>query len=222
MEVTNRDGSTTESVIITGAKNKDILVSGDGIVANVVAQVGDDTLIFDKFANYYNATGKNATVTVSNDTDYARVWLDNASLTGTTFVGDIHEINASLYSGAAELAGNDYNNTIIAGSGATSLWGGNRGDDALVAGTGQDRFFYTIGNGTDTIYGAKNGDIVDLAGVNLSDIVGAEFSEIGVALNFRDGGKLYIGDNGGNDVSYIVEGQTYFVNDSHNGFERKQ
>lgn len=224
MEVTNRDGSTTESVIITGAKNKDILVSGDGIVADVVAQVGDDTLIFDKFANYYNATGKNATVTVSNDTDYARVWLDNASLTGTTFVGDIHEINASLYSGAAELAGNDYNNTIIAGSGATSLWGGNRGDDALVAGTGQDTFFYTIGNGTDTIYGAKNGDIVNLAGVTLDqlDTANFAFSETGVKLAFKDGGVLYIGDNGGNDVSYIVEGQTYFVNDSHNGFERKQ
>lgn len=226
MEVTKLDGSATESVVIEGAKGNNVLVNGDGLVADVVAQVGDDELTFDKFANYYNATGKNAVVTVKDDQDTAAVWLDNVERTGKTFVGDIHGINAQNFSGTAELAGNDYDNAIIAGSGSTSLWGGNRGDDLLIAGTGANTFYYTLGNGTDTILGAKDGDVVNLAGVNIDDIVGAEFSGSGdpiqgVALNFSDGGKLYIGDNGTNNVSYVVNGDTYIVNSERNGFEKK-
>ena len=230
VNVTNLDGSATESVIIQGVVDsltgygQDILISGDGVVADVVAQVGGDKLNFDKFANYYNAAGKNATVDVANDKDFAQVWLDGSK--GTTFVGDIHDINASEFIGAAELAGNDYNNVIYAGSGETSLWGGHKGDDAMYAGTGKDTFFYTLGNGTDTIFGAKDGDVVNLAGVTLDQIVGVEFSGSndpiqGVALNFRDGGKLYIGDNGTNDVNYVVNGETYIVNEDRNGFTKK-
>lgn len=235
VEVTNRDGSgTTESVIIKGAKGKDILISGDGVVPyDVIAQIGDDQLTFDKFANYYNATGKNATLTVTNDKDVANVWLDkdaaaaNGVVTGVDFQGDIKVIDASDFVGLAELAGNDYDNTIIAGNGQTSLWGGNHGDDLLVASeSGKDTFYYTLGNGTDTIYGAKDGDVVDLAGVTLDQIASTEFSGSsdpiqGVAINFKDGGKLYIGDNGGNDVQYKVGGETYYVNEEHNGWVKK-
>ena len=230
VNVTNLDGSATESVIIQGVVDsltgygQDILISGDGVVDDVIAQVGGDKLNFDKFANYYNATGKNATIDVANDKDFAQVWLDGSK--GKTFVGDIHVVNASLYAGAAELAGNDYNNVIFAGSGETSLWGGHKGDDELYAGSGKDTFYYTLGNGTDTIFGAKDGDVVNLAGVTLDQIVGAEFSGSGdpiqgVALNFRDGGKLYIGDSGTNDVSYVVQGETYVVNEDRNGFVKK-
>ena len=230
VNVTNLDGSATESVIIQGVVDsltgygQDILISGDGVVDDVIAQVGGDKLNFDKFANYYNATGKNATIDVANDKDFAQVWLDGCK--GKTFVGDIHDINASEFIGAAELAGNDYNNNIVAGSGEASLWGGHKGDDALYAGTGKDTFYYTLGNGTDTIFGAKDGDVVNLAGVTLDQIVGAEFSGSGdpiqgVALNFRDGGKLYIGDSGTNDVSYVVNGETYVVNEDRNGFVKK-
>ncbi len=231
VEVTKNGSFVMESVVIEDAIDtvsgtaKDILIAGDGIVEDVIAQVGTDKLHFDKFANYYNATGKNATISVDNDKDYAQVWLDGSK--GVNFQGDIHVIDASTFTGQAELAGNDYNNIIIAstveGSGAQSLWGGHRGDDALIAGASQNTFFYTAGNGTDTIYGAKDGDIVNLAGVTLDqlDTANFAFSETGVKLAFKDGGALYVGDNGGNSVSYVINGETYFVNESHNGFTKK-
>lgn len=225
IEVTNRDGSmTTESVVIQGAKGQDILVeASDYLGYDVIAQINDENLVFDKFANYYNAQGKNATISVINDQDYAKVWLDGSK--GIDFHGDIKVIDATEFIGQAELAGNDYDNTVIAstvvGSGAQSLWGGNHGDDLLVAGASENRFYYTLGNGTDTILGAKDGDVVDLAGVTIDEIAGAEFSEIGVAIAFKDGGKLYIGDEGKNHVEYVVQGETYYVNENHNGFTKK-
>jgi hypothetical protein len=227
VEVTNKDGSgVTESVVIKDAKGKDILISGDGVIPyDVIAQIGDDQLTFDKFANYYAAIGKNATLTVTNDKDVANVWLDGSQ--GVDFHGDIKVIDASEFVGLAELAGNDYDNTILAGNGQTSLWGGHHGDDFLVASeSGKDTFYYTIGNGTDTIFGAKDGDIVDLAGVTLDQIASTEFSVAtdpiqGVAINFKDGGKLYIGDDGKNNVQYKVGGETYYVNETHNGWIKK-
>ena len=67
------------------------------------------------------------------------------------FVGDIRDIDATNSTVTAELACNDLDNTILAGNGNSSLWGGNLGNDLLVGGERKNTFYYTFENGNDTI-----------------------------------------------------------------------
>ena len=195
------------------------------VTEDVIAQVAKDELTFDKFANFYLATGKNATVKVSNDQDYSKVWLDNTE-TGSTFVGDIHVIDATNSSVTAELAGNDYNNSIYGGAGDTSLWGGNFGDDLLVGGTGKNTFYYALGNGADTIQGAKEGDVIDLTGVTIADVEAgvalgiSQIDDSGVSIGFASGGTLRVDGTAAN-VNYVVQGETYTLNEDRTLFVKK-
>lgn len=224
--VENRTTGVRESVLVKDAASsyEDEHVRDFRITDSVIAQVADDDLYFDKFANFYMATGKNATVKVSNDQDYSRVWLANPAI-GSTFVGDIHVIDATEATVTAELAGNDYNNTILAGSGDTSLWGGNFGDDLLIGGDGTNTFYYQIGNGADTIQGAKEGDVIDLTGVTIADVeygvaLGiSKIDETGVSIGFANGGTLRV--EGTADVDYLVQGQKYHLNSDRTLFEKK-
>ena len=212
LEVTNRTyADVSESVIIedgvtTGIDHiRDITFTATNSNGDsVVGQVADDNLYIDRFANYFVATGKNATVNVSDAevTDIAKVWLANEA-SGKTFVGDVHDIDATAFTGKAELAGNDYNNVIVAGSGETSLWGGNFGDDALIGGAGKDTFYYQYGNGQDTISGAKEGDVVNLAMVSLDKITEANIED--GKLSFYDGGSLTVTENF-DKLTFIVNG----------------
>lgn len=212
LEVTNRTyADVSESVIIedgvtTGIDHiRDITFTATNSNGDsVVGQVADNNLYIDRFANYFVATGKNATVNVSDAevTDIAKVWLANEA-SGKTFVGDVHDIDATAFTGKAELAGNDYNNVIVAGSGETSLWGGNFGDDALIGGAGKDTFYYQYGNGQDTISGAKEGDVVNLAMVSLDKITEANIED--GKLSFYDGGSLTVTENF-DKLTFIVNG----------------
>ena len=222
MFVNNRNNSNVESVIIEGARGKDFAVSGDD--GDVIAQVNTDSLKADKFANYFVATGKNATLTVSDDLDNYNIYLGGRPIDTDQieyideFYGDIRVIDASKSNATAELGGNDFDNTIQAGSGATSLWGGDGGNDLLVAGTGANTFFYNYGNGDDTIQGAKDGDVVDLTNITIDQIVG-EITETGVELKFNDGGSLTV--EGDADVEYKVGETTYVVNEDRDGWTTK-
>ena len=69
--------------------------------------------------------------------------------------GDIKVIDARQSNANAELAGNNNDNIIYAGTGETSLWGGFGGNDLLVGNFGKDSFYYGIGNGNDTIQKRK-------------------------------------------------------------------
>ena len=108
------------------------------------------------------------------------------------------------------MAGNNLDNTIIAGKDDASLWGGNGGDDLLTGGEGRNMFFYANGNGNDTISGTNNGDIVYLAGVTLENLVGTDFKDGSVAINFTDGGKLTVND--AENCGFVLGDQTFYVN----------
>lgn len=212
--VNNRNNSNVESVIIKDAVGKNFAVSGEN--GDVIAQVNTNSLTADKFANYFVATEKNATLTVSDELDNYNIYLGGRPI-GTDYVGEVPEfygdirvIDASKSNAVAELGGNDYDNTIIAGSGDTSLWGGDGGNDLMVAGTGKDTFFYNRGNGADTINGAKDGDVVDLTNIQLDQILG-EITDTGVELKFSDGGSLTVNSTAA--VEYKVGETTYIVED---------
>ncbi len=210
--VTNSAGTQSETALIEGAVGQDMIFN-----ETVVAQVNATTLNYDGTANYFVATENNAAINVNSDVVApVSIWLDVPAWAGTkenTFKGDIRTIDASSSSVKAELAGNDANNTIYAGSGNTSLWGGNGGDDFMQGGAGVDNFYYTYGNGDDTISGTSTGDTVFLTQVGIDQISGASFEGSTATLNFTDGGKLTIKDAA--NANYVVtqgeEMRTYRV-----------
>ena len=89
---------------------------------------------------------------------------------GSYLVGDFKTLDASKSQINARLAGNDLDNTIIAGKDDASLWGGDNGDDLLIGGKGHNMFFYCNGNGHDTIQGINDGDSFILGDVSLDQI----------------------------------------------------
>ena len=120
-------------------------------------------------------------------------------------------MDASTAQGNTSLVGNDLDNTIRAGSGDSSLWGGNAGDDFMQGGVGKNIFFYTVGNGNDTISGANNGDVVNLAQVSLEQIASSNITADAVTLNFKDGGSMQI--NGAANITYqLADGSKFSAN----------
>jgi len=174
-------------------------------INNFVALV-DKNLTYNAEANYFVATERNATLTVGES---AEIWLDNSH--GKYFSGDIRTLDASTAEGKTSLVGNDLDNTILAGNGDSSLWGGSGGNDLLVGGTGKNTFFYTNGNGNDTIASAKDGDIVYLSQVTLEQISSSNITADAVTLNFKDGGSLQVNSNA--DITYqLADGSKFSAN----------
>lgn len=218
IKVTNTGTNVYETAIIKGGANKKIQVS-DLNGNTVIGQVAASAVTVNNDATFYQVMENGGTLVVGSDvTGSKKLWLgDIAHSDGIEIVGDIAVIDASGSSAQLELAGNNLDNTITAGSGNSSLWGGNLGDDLLVGGEGKNTFYYTLGNGNDTISGVNDGDIVDLTGVSLESIIGADFTNNAVALNFIGGGKLTVNENG-KDLGFVVADKTFYVNNEHNGF----
>ena len=89
--------------------------------------------------------------------------------------------------------------------------GGLDGDDTLVGGSGSNTFFYLFGDGKDTISGAKEGDIINLFKMDLSEI-NLEESELNsrnkIVLKMNDGGSLTVkGDI--NNLDFKIGDNTY-------------
>ena len=175
--------------------------------SDVVAQVNTNSLTYDGAANFFLATEKNASISVNASVSgAAAIWLGNDN-----YVGDIRTIDATNSSVKAELAGNDADNIISAGSGDSSLWGGNLGSDVLIGGSGRNTFFYTVGNGSDNVQGAHDGDLVYLSQVTLDQIASTNITAGGVAINFKDGGSLQVDSTA--DVTYqLADGSRYSAN----------
>ncbi|MBR1647279.1 MAG: hypothetical protein IJ685_10960, partial [Selenomonadaceae bacterium] len=172
----------------------------NGLVANV-----NENVRYNAPANQFVGTGDNATLTVD---DSAEIWMDNRH--GKFYDGNIKTIDATNSTGEMILAGNDLDNTIIAGNGDASLWGGNTGNDLLIGGDGQNIFFYEFGNGNDTIQNLNDGDIVELAGLTLDEISSTKITSTGVTINFVDGGQLNV--EGTSQIDFRINGETYAAN----------
>ncbi len=196
---------------LADAQGKDFRIN------NLIAKVDATSIAYDANANCFVATGLNATMTVD---EHAAIWLGDGQTGahGTYYLGDIAVLDASKSADTNLLAGNDLDNTILAGDGGASLWGGNLGNDALIGGAGKDIFFYAFGNGLDTI-GAGDGDVINLAGVTLNEIVSTEIAQGSVTLNFADGGRLNV--EGSAAVEFALGGETYLADHNSSTWIRK-
>ena len=219
VEVTSNSTGETEKALIKGAKDSVTGYGKDFAVNGLVAQVGDTKVNVDGTADYYLATETNARVDITDaaGTNVA-VWLGDDGR-DMQFEGDFAVIDASNYSGKAELAGNSLDNTITAGSGNTSLWGGNGGNDLLVGGTGTDNYYYAAGDGNDTISGNTSGDTVNFLNISLADISIDTITSSAVVLRFTDGNSLTVTDAG--NVNYKVGDATYGLNSERNDLVQK-
>ncbi len=64
----------------------------------------------------------------------------------------------------------------------------------LVGGASKNTFFYTNGNGSDTIAGTREGDMIFLSEVTLEQIANTAVDNNVATVNFKDGGKLTVND----------------------------
>ena len=184
-------------------------VGKDFRINNLIAKVDRKNLAYDGLANCYVAKGISS-LTVDSSVGSAEIWLDSSH--GTFFLGEIRTLNASAVDGRTSLVGNEYDNTIIAGQGDSSLWGGFiASNDVLQGGESKNTFFYLGGNGRDTISGINDGDAVILSDISLDQIISTNISTDAVSINFIDGGSLQI--NGSADVTYqLADGSKFSAN----------
>jgi hypothetical protein len=218
LEVTNNSTGAVEKLLISDALDT---TTSDGytqdfVVNGVVAQVGNNVVNYDQYADFYFAQGADATVKVDSAvTDEVKIWLsDSLEDRGKQFEGDFKVIDArSSNAVKAELAGNANDNIIYAGTGSTSLWGGNGGNDTLVGNSGVDNFYYALGDGNDVISNASSGDVINLLNMTLDDISVDTISSSAVVINFNSGGSLTVND-GGADVTYKVGDATYGLDEN--------
>ena len=184
-------------------------VGKDFHINNLIAKVDRKNLAYDGLANCYVAKGISS-LTVDSSVGSAEIWLDSSH--ETFFLGEIRTLDASAVDGRTSLVGNEYDNTIIAGQGDSSLWGGfSSSNDLLVGGNSRNTFFYCMSNGNDTIQGTNDKDFVILADVSLDQIIETSITADSVSIRFNDGGSLQI--QGTSDVTYqLADGSKYSAN----------
>ena len=151
----------------------------------------------------------------SNSGDSVNFWLTGQE--GKYW--NVTKLDASGYTGDAELVGSGgANNEITGGAGHNTLWGG-IGNDTLIGGTGSNTYFYFAAfDGEDEIQGARNGDVVQVVG-SLEDIDYTDFdannTPSGINLKMNNGGSLKITAADGQDLTQVT------VNIGSNSFRVK-
>lgn len=174
-------------------------VGKDFQIANMIAKV-DKNIIYDGLDDCYVASG-GSSLTVDSSVDSAEIWLDSSH--GTKFFGNIRTLDASAVEGNTSLVGNEFGNTIIAGQGDASLWGGSSAsNDVLIGGGSRNTFFYLLGNGNDTVNGTNDGDEIAFSDITLDQISSADVTADSVSLKFVDGGSLTV--NGTSESSMFL------------------
>ena len=162
LTITNGKGKLTESTtadstsikVTNGTQSYNVQVlsaaattqATNGTTSGAVWLDGDTTAVFankDSVLNIGQSRG-DTTIDLGNTGNYG----DTRYYSGLQIVDAATSHNDIKLVGSAKAA-----NTLIGGTGATSLYGGGSSRDSLVGGTGSDTFFYGDGDGRDTITG---------------------------------------------------------------------
>lgn len=232
------ESSTTADKINTGSSVNTFRRSGDNVVMlldqnsylTLENAVGknfylndkivkvDNNVVYDGIANYYYA-GSSSTLKVDANVTSAEIWLDNSH--ETQFNGKIRGLDASEVSGNTFLVGNQYNNTIIASQGNSTLWGGSSStDDLLIGNSSQNTFLYNYGNGKDKIQNTSDGDSILLSDISLDQIISTKIYSDSVFVRFNDGGTLRVA--GSSDVTFtLADGANYSANHQTSSWQNK-
>lgn len=165
-------------VSLKSGKAVDLKVdSGDKAGAQyyeVVSEAGElDTLASYVYGVSGNTTNK-LTLADNDSADYTLEMSNGHYFSDSRTYANINYVDASAATGNVALLGTtDTRSTLRGGAGNTTLFGGGKSDDLLIAEKGDTNFYYGSGNGRDTIKGYKYqtsttvGDVVNLTNGNL-------------------------------------------------------
>ena len=222
--VKNSGGNTTvtlddgSKVTLSGRSATDTAFkfSTDGVNTQQVkvGTSGSNTWTYDEGVTYYMGGTKN-TLNVSDD---ANIWLDGSN--GKAFQ-NVTTVNAASSSGTVILAGTAANETLIAGTGDSSLWGG-AGNDVLQGNNiGSTTFYFGNGNGKDVITASNSDDKVVLYNANLTDVKSADVTKSGaMEIKLNDGSSLTVnGISSGASTFQLADGSTWKY-DSSEGWKQ--
>ncbi len=178
-------GHTEGAAALVGDAAGDVLDSVEGVVGGK----GDDTLIGNSGANYFDGGAGSDTIQ-GEDGDDRVVYDPSDTLAGgdgddtlvvkmaatidlsnaldqsvdaaANNVTGFEHVDASVSPGTVNLTGDSGSNMLIGGSGADTLDGG-LGSDTLTGGRGIDTFKASAGNDVVTDYNKGEGDVVDIS-----------------------------------------------------------
>lgn len=183
-------GSLT--VNTNGGSDTVVLYSGDATHiggAKIGQSSGANKFSYTESAVFYQGGSGKDTLTASGADDKL-IWLDGSH--GRSY-SSIEIIDGSESSGYDQLAGSAASELIIGGKGEVSSWGGaGSAADTLQAGTGTDFLFYGYGEGNDVIQKTTANDRVMLYNMNLSHVAGADIGESDVRITTTAGQTLVV------------------------------
>ena len=170
-----------------------------------------NTFIYEDGVNFYGG-GNFSDVLKVIDSESRNIWLDGSQ--GVSY-SNINNIDASEATGNNQLAGNEIDNEIRAGSGNDLLWGAG-GNDTLFGGDGDNTFYYGVNEGNDIIYNSVLSDKINLYNVSLSDIVSAKEIGDNFLIDMVDGSSLRIVGQDGASNFTLSDGSSYTYNRENN------
>lgn len=186
---------------------KKVTLSGDGYTLKLDSDVSEPT-------------SKNVSLTLKNST----ATYTSSTTAGYTLAEDGQSISYSkatsgktmaTIKGADWLSGGSNNDSINGGTGNDVIYV-NKGADTLLGGAGNDTFIYKPGEGNDTIFDYKSGDMLQILKSNGSEV--GTFSS-----SSSQNSNLTLGISGGGSVifkgvskshSFNINGDTYKISGS--------
>ena len=207
--------SSSDQITLVDMENKKFYF-GDTEVA-IVAEVGNN-LEYDANVLYYMGED-DATITVGDIDQTVNTWMNLSGIEGLEEWGKYDNIRvldaSSLYENATLVGGFETDNVIYGGHAVNSLWGGNGGNDTLYGGGTANEYYYLTDGGNDVIENAKDGDVVNLLGIDLNNYdinsLVDGVSTDAVEIKFNDGGSVKV-NNDANVTFKIIDGHKWTVN----------
>ena len=210
---------TSDKLTVLGVSdiNTNVKFTVDG-VNTAMAKVGQtgvaNAFTYDADTTFYLGSTKVDTLTVDNTVDSANIWLGGETGKG---YGGIDIVDASGNTGTVQIAGTANAETLYAGSGENSLWGGAGNDVMTGNSSGSTTFYFGTGNGNDTITASSANDRVMAYNVTAENLASVTTDASGnMTATLTDGSSLTI--TSGNAVSTFTLGDgSTWVHDSATG-----
>lgn len=193
--------------ILQGGAGQDTFIynKGNDIVANYqdreVINFAASYTDFGFDDNNFFLNAMEGSLTIQNHKDK---WIDIAGVDGNIIAHAYVANEGGVIDGRnfneveVLVGGNNANDTIYAGNGGSSLWGGS-GDnfDTIIGGSGGDVFWYGKNDGFDHVVNASENDLINLYDVNLSDVIDATWLDSGVSSTSETVFEMAIATNTG-------------------------
>ena len=159
-----------------------------GMITVVFADSGESVTYGENLSEGLIYSADKTALTVRSGAELEDDLIDMNALSNS-----LRDVNAAAYENYIVIDGNDKPNVLRAGSGGSSMDGG-EGNDKLYGGAGADNFVYHAGAGNDHIYNynGSQGDVIQIMDYDTSQLDDS---------NFRESGRNTIVQIGGNRLT---------------------